>query len=133
MLQSSVNTSTLAKNTSKEATRLAALLLPLVATRQGASQTAHTERVEDPVETQGAEKAVDDAAEAEAVQKTADQVQDTRQQETDSGEDLAQRLCEKSPERVKLLLGVGHVLDHVLCVVDARSHGAGQLYITRNR
>ncbi|GKT49543.1 uncharacterized protein ColSpa_09725 [Colletotrichum spaethianum] len=66
---------------------------------------AATKAVEQTVEAQGTEKAVDNLAEAEAVEKTTDEVEDTGQQETDSSQNLEERLGEETPQRVELLLG----------------------------
>ena len=59
--------------------------------------------------------------------QTSDQTQDSIQQEADGSENLEQRLSEESPERVELLLGVRHVVDLALGVVDALGDGAGEL------
>ncbi len=83
-----------------------------------------TESAEQLVDAQAAEQAVDDAAEAEPVEQLADQAEDTAEQQADGGDDLEQRLGEQAPERVELLLGVGHVVELLLCVLD-RLHDGG--------
>lgn len=59
--------------------------------------------------------------------QTADKVQHTGEEQTDGSQDLAEGLSEKTPERVQLLLGVGHVLDLPLRTVDAGADGASEL------
>lgn len=81
----------------------------------------------DLVESQTTQKAVDETAEAKATEELANKAEDTGQQQTDGGNDLAERLHEKTPERVELLLGLGHALELALGVVDALSDTAGEL------
>ncbi|KAJ6446047.1 vacuolar transporter chaperone 4 [Purpureocillium lavendulum] len=85
---------------------------------------AEAEAVEDLVEAQAAEQAVDEAAEAEAAQELADEAEHAVEQQADGGEDLEERLREEAPERVELLLGVGHAVDLALGVVDGLGDGA---------
>lgn len=59
--------------------------------------------------------------------QTADKVEDTSQQETDGCQDLEERLGQETPERVELLLGVGHILDLPLRTVDAGGDGTREL------
>ena len=59
--------------------------------------------------------------------QTTDEIQDTSQQEADSRQDLEERLGQETPERVELLLGVGHVLDLPLRAIDAGGDGTGEL------
>ena len=59
--------------------------------------------------------------------QSADETQDTIEQQPDGSQDLEQWLSHKTPERVELLLGMGHVLDLALRVVDTLGDGAGKL------
>lgn len=95
-------------------TAAAAALLLLVTTEE----TTKAKTAEELVDTKTTQEAVDKATKTETVQQLADQVEDTGQQQTDGSNDLEQRLSEKAPERVELLLGVGHVGNLLLCVVD---------------
>lgn len=106
------------------ASATSALLLLLVITTEETTQAKTAEQL---VDTKTAQKTVDQAAKTKTVEKLANQVENTRQQQTNSGNDLEQRLGEKSPERVKLLLGVGHVGDLLLCVVDSGDNRGSEL------
>ena len=91
---------------------------------EGLAYATETQSAEELVDAQAAEQAVDDAAEAEPVEQLADQAEDAAEQEADGGDDLEQRLGEQAPERVELLLGVGHVVELLLRVLD-RLHDGG--------
>ena len=104
-------------------TAAAATLLLLVI----AKETTQAEAAEELVDTKTTQEAVDEAAQTKTVQQLADQVEDTSQQETDGSNDLEQRLSEEAPERVELLLGVGHVGNLLLRVVDGSDDGSSEL------
>jgi hypothetical protein len=101
----------------------AAALLLLVT----AKETTKAKTAEELVDTKSTQEAVDEAAQTKSVQQLADQVEDTCQQETDGSNDLEQRLSEEAPERVELLLGVGHVGDLLLRVVDGSDDRSSEL------
>ena len=88
---------------------LVALPLVIAAEAEGAQQL---------VDTEAAEKAVDQTAQAEGVEQLADEAQHTGQQETDGRQDLEQRLGHQAPEGVELFLCVRHVVELLLGVVD---------------
>ncbi|KAL3299839.1 LEA domain-containing protein [Colletotrichum asianum] len=96
-------------------------------------RSSHNIAIEHAVETQGAQKAVDNTAETKTTEKAADQVENTGQEETDSGKNLAKRLREETPERVELLLGVRHILNLALGSLDRLGDGTSQLksYISK--
>ena len=96
---------------------LPSLLLPS-AEAEGLAYAAEAKSAEQLVDAQAAEQAVDDAAQTETVEQLADQAEDTAEQQADGGDDLEQRLGEQAPQRVQLLLGVGHVVELLLCVLD---------------
>jgi hypothetical protein len=70
------------------------------------------------VKTESAQQAIDQAAEAQAVEQFPNQAQDTRQEQTNGGNDLEQRLGQQCPQRVELLLCVRHVGNALLRVVN---------------
>ena len=104
-------------------TTAAAALLLLVTTEE----TTKAKTAEELVDTKTTQEAVDEATQTETVQQLADQVEDTSQQQTDGSNDLEQRLSEEAPERVELLLGVGHVGDLLLRVVDGSDDRSSEL------
>jgi hypothetical protein len=63
----------------------------------------------------------------DGTEKLANKAKHTLEQETNSGDDLEERLCEKSPERVNLLLGVGHTLELALALLDGGLDLGGEL------
>jgi hypothetical protein len=101
----------------------ALLLLLVVATEQ----TTKAKTAEQLVDTKSTQETVDQAAKTKTVEELADKVENTSQQQTNSGDDLEQRLGEKRPERVELLLGVGHVGDLLLRVVNGSDNRRGEL------
>lgn len=109
--------------------RRAALLLLalLLATTQHLSERAQTETAEQLVDAETAQETVDKAAKTKAVEQLAYQVQHTRQQQANGSDDLEQGLGEQGPERVELLLGMGHVGDLLLRVVDRGDDRGGDL------
>lgn len=111
----------------RDTAHAAALLLLLLAATEDISQRAETKATKQLVDSKTAEQAVDKAAQTKTVEQLADQVQDTGEQEANGGDDLEERLGEQAPERVELLLGVGHVGDLLLCVVDGGDDGRGEL------
>lgn len=102
----------------------AALLLLLVVTSE---ETTEAQTAKQLVDTKAAEKSVDKTTETKAVEELADQVENTSQQQTNSGDDLEQWLRKETPERVELLLGVGHVGDLLLRVVDGSDNRRSEL------
>lgn len=110
----------------KKHNRFHRLVLLLLA-GQGANNGAETKTVEQPVETQSTQQTVDDTAETQAAKQATHDAQDTREQQADSGNDLEERLAQETPERVKLLLGVRHVLELALGAIDALGDRAGEL------
>jgi hypothetical protein len=107
--------------------RSSSLLLLLVVTTE---QTAKTETTEQLVDTKTTKKTVDQATKTKTVEELTDQVENTSQQQTNSGNDLEQRLGEEAPERVELLLGVRHVGDLLLRVVDGSDNRRSELLQT---
>lgn len=91
---------------------------------QRARQRAQAETVENLVETQAAEQVVHQAAEAQAAEELADKPQDAAEQQTNGRQDLRQRLAQQAPQRVELVLGLGHVLELLLGAID----GGGDLF-----
>jgi hypothetical protein len=59
--------------------------------------------------------------------KLANKAKHTAEQETNSGDDLEERFCEKSPERANLLLGVGHTLELALTLLNGGLDLSGEL------
>ena len=100
-------------------TTTASLLLLLVITTEHSTESKTTHQL---VDTETTEEAIDEPTETEAVEQLSDETEDTGQQQTDGGQDLEQRLRHQAPERVELLLGVWHVRDALLGVVDGRHH-----------
>lgn len=96
-----------------------------------ASQTAHhgaeTETVEQSVEAQGAQQAIDDTAQTQSTEQAAHDAEHTAEQQTHGGDNLEQRLAQQTPERVELLLGVGHILKLPLGAVNAFGDRTGEL------
>lgn len=109
------------------ATTTTFLLALLAAEAKGAGDTAETESAEQLVDTESTEQTIDKSTQSKTVEKLANQTQDTCQQKTDGSENLEQRLGHQAPKRVELLLGVRHVADALLCVVDGGDDGSGQL------
>lgn len=103
------------------------LLLPPAQTQRLAYAT-EAQSAEQLVDAQAAEQAVDDAAETEAVEQLADQAEHAGEQEADGRDDLEQRLREQAPERVELLLGVGHVVELLLRVLNRLHNGGCELF-----
>ena len=101
-----------------------ALLLLLVVTTKEATKAKTAEQL---VDTKTTQETVDQATKTKTVEELADQVENTSQKQTNSGDDLEQRLGEQRPERVELLLGVGHVGDLLLCVVNCSDNRRGKL------
>lgn len=99
----------------------------LLATTEGLGQATEAEAIEQTVETEGSEQTIDNLAEAETVEKTANQVENTSQKETDGSQNLEQRLSEKTPERVELSLGLGKILKLALSTLNGFRDGASQL------
>lgn len=60
--------------------------------------------------------------------QAADKAKDAGQQQADSGENLTKRLHEEAPEGVELLLGVRHVLNLALSIINRLGDGASKLY-----
>ena len=109
-------------------TTTTALLLALLAAQaKRAGDAAETEATEQLVNTKSTEQTIDKSTQSKTVEQLANQTQDTSQQKTDGGENLEERLGHQAPERVELLLGVRHVVDALLCVVDGGDDGSGQL------
>jgi primosomal protein N' len=106
-----------------DTTAAAAALLLLVV----AEETTQAETAEELVDTQTTQEAVDKTTQTKTVQQLANQVENTSQQQTDGSNDLEQRLSEEAPERVELLLGVGHVGDLLLRVVDGSDDRSSEL------
>lgn len=100
------------------ATTALLLITALLTTTQHIGQRAQTQSTEQLVDAQTAQQAVHKTAKTQAVEQLADQVQHTRQQQANSRDDLEQRLGEQAPEGVELLLGMRHVGDLLLRVVD---------------
>lgn len=59
--------------------------------------------------------------------QSADQTQNTAEKQPNSRQNLEQRLVEQPPERVELLLGVRHVLELLLAILDALRDVAGEV------
>lgn len=59
--------------------------------------------------------------------ESANDAEHTVEEETDSGNDLEERLRQKTPERVELLLRMWHAFDFALRVVNGLGHVAGEL------
>ena len=59
--------------------------------------------------------------------KTADKTENTVEEQTNSGNNLEQRLGEKTPERVQLLLGMRHALKLALGIVNCLSDITSEL------
>lgn len=116
-----------ADNGQARRTTALALLLLLPADTQALADASEAEAAEQLVDAQAAEEAVDEAAQAEGVEQLADEAQHAGQQQADGGDDLEQGLGEQPPERVELLLGVRHVGDALLGVVDGGDDGGGEL------
>ena len=104
-----------------------ASLLLATAQTERLSYATQTETAQQLVDAQAAEEAVDDAAQPEAVEELADQPQNTAEQQTDRSDDLEQRLGEESPQGTELFLGVRHVRNPLLGVVDGFDDGRRQL------
>jgi hypothetical protein len=112
----------------RDAARAAALLLVLaLAARQHVADGAKAQAAEQFVDTEATKQAVDEAAETKTVEQLADEVEHTCEQESDSRDDLEERLGEQAPERVELLLGVRHVADLLLRVVNGRDDSRSKL------
>jgi hypothetical protein len=106
----------------------ATFLLALLASKaERAGDAAETEATEQLVDTESTEQTIDKSTQSKTVEQLANQTQDTSQQKTDGSKDLEQRLGHQAPKRVELLLGVRHVIDALLCVVDGGDNGGGQL------
>ena len=95
--------------------------------RRAALLLATTQHLSERAQTETAQETVDKAAKTKAVEQLAYQVQHTRQQQANGSDDLEQGLGEQGPERVELLLGMGHVGDLLLRVVDRGDDRGGDL------
>lgn len=102
------------------------LFLLLAGERAG--QGAQTKPVEQPVEAERAQQAVDDTAETKAAEQAAHDAEHTREQEADGSNDLEERLAQEAPEGVELLLGVRHVLKLALGALDGLGNSTGKLW-----
>lgn len=100
------------------------LLLPTTQT-QCRSYTAEAETTEQLVDTQPTEQAIDNTAQTKTVEQLANQTEDTAEEQPDGGDDLEERLGEQAPERVETLLGVRHIGNLLLGVVDGLDDGGG--------
>lgn len=87
-----------------------------------------TETAEKFVNTQTAEESVDETTESETVQQFADKTEDACQQETNGGDDLEQGLGQQAPEGTETFLGVRHIGDLLLRVVNCLDDGGGELF-----
>lgn len=103
---------------------VSALLLLLVITTE---ETTEAKTAEQLVDSKTTQKAIDEATKTKTVKELADKVENTSQQQTNSGDDLEQRLGEQTPEGVELLLGMGHVGDLLLRVVDGSDNRRSKL------
>ncbi|CEI65511.1 unnamed protein product [Fusarium venenatum] len=104
-----------------------------------ADDVTKTKASEDLLETKTTKKTVKEATKAKTVQletlnvewvnetykrskdgteKLANEAENTAKQETDSSDNLEERLGKETPERVDLLLGVGHTLELALALID---------------
>ncbi|TLS25006.1 hypothetical protein PpBr36_07334 [Pyricularia pennisetigena] len=70
---------------------------------------------------------IDKTTKTKTAQQLTNKSQDAVEQQTDSGQDLEERLGQQSPKWVELLLGVWHALKLLLGILDALGDGAGQL------
>jgi hypothetical protein len=103
------------------------LLLLLLATTQHLGERTQAETTEQLVDTKAAQEAVDKATKTKPIEQPANQVQHTRQQQANGSDDLEKRLGEQAPERVELLLGMRHVGNLLLRVVDGGDDSSGNL------
>ncbi|SPQ23919.1 ec587532-d39a-4e19-8b3d-fdddee54700c [Thermothielavioides terrestris] len=83
--------------------------------------------LEHAVQTQRAEKSIDDPAQSEPAQLKRKTIEHTSQQQAHGRQDLEQRLVQQPPERVQRLLRVRHVLELALGIVDALRHVAREV------
>lgn len=102
------------------------LLLPTAKT-QRLAYAAEAQSAEELVDAQAAEQPVDDAAKAETIEQLADQAEDTAEEQADGGDDLEEGFREQGPQGVELLLGVGHVVELLLCVLNGLDNGGCEL------
>lgn len=100
-----------------------------VLSRESTRDAAETEAFKHAVEPQGTEKTIDDATESKAGKKASDEVEHTCEQQSDGGQDLAQRLGQQCPKWVQVLLGVWHVGNLLLGVLNTGNDGARKLII----
>lgn len=103
------------------------LLLLTAAQPKTLGDTAETEPPEQLIDTETTEDTVDQTAQSEPVEQLAHETQHTGQQQADGRDDLEQWLGEQAPERVQLLLGVRHVRQAFLRVVDRLDDAGRQL------
>ena len=59
--------------------------------------------------------------------QTANNAEDTVEQQADGGENLEERLGQETPQRAELLLRVRHILNLALSPVDALGDSASKL------
>ncbi|KAI6764586.1 hypothetical protein HG531_012473 [Fusarium graminearum] len=104
------------------------ITIRLFLSSDSSDDVSETKASEDLLETKTAKKTVKEATKTKTVQlemlskdrteKLANESKDTAEQETDSSDDLEERLGQETPERVDLLLSVGHTLKLALTLID---------------
>lgn len=97
-----------------------------VAQSQGIRQSTKTQATDQLVQSQSTKNTIQQSTQAKTIQQAANQCQDSIQQKSNGGNDLEQWLGEKTPERAKLLLGMGHVSNASLAVVNCLDNGLSQ-------
>lgn len=79
------------------------------------------------IKPQTAQDVTKDVAQAESTEKLADKSKNTSEQQSNSGQNLAERVRKQCPQWVDSLLGFWHVVQLLLAVVD------GPLHLVRQR
>ncbi|KXT15661.1 hypothetical protein AC579_6121 [Pseudocercospora musae] len=70
-----------------------------------------------------AEEAIHETSQAQTIEQLTDETEDAGEEKTDGSQDLEERLGHETPEGVQLLLGVRHVVEFLLRIVNGGDDG----------
>ncbi|GFF38594.1 hypothetical protein IFM46972_05599 [Aspergillus udagawae] len=86
-----------------------------------------SQATEEFIETQSSQQTVQKRTQSKSVEQTTYKAQHTAKKQTNSRDDLEERLAEQGPQRVELLLCMRHVCDPLAAVLDRVHHKLAQL------